>query len=59
MSAYHDVDWTLISFKKRPEKVAAVEKSAAAVNPDACPKCGKALKSRGKHLHIRACKGKK
>lgn len=30
---------------------------AAVFQKDACPKCGRPLKPRGKHLHIRACKG--
>ena len=49
-----DTDWTLIDFSE-PKK-AGVEKSAP-VSTSACPKCGKALKMRGQHLHIKACKG--
>lgn len=49
-----DVDWTLVSFEK--PKWPAPE--AAPKTPLAeCPKCGRPLKSRGQHLHIRACKG--
>jgi hypothetical protein len=61
MSVYHDVDWTLVSFEK-PKPVTATFDSpfgkVTAPAPTACPHCGKALKPRGRHFHIRACKGK-
>ena len=47
-----ETDWTLIDFSE-PKKT-GVAKSAP-VSP--CPKCGKPLKARGQHFHIRACKG--
>ncbi len=28
-------------------------------DPNACPKCGRILKARGKHLHTRRCQGPK
>lgn len=44
-----DMDYVLLDFEdKKPEDQ---------VNPDFCPKCGKLLKAKGKHLHVRACNG--
>lgn len=56
MSVYYDVDWAMISFEPKPKPVPVV--AASDPEDDVCPKCGKPLKARGKHLHIRACKGK-
>lgn len=43
-------------FVQRDEQV-VVHAPALAVDPDACPKCGKTLKKQGRHFHIKACKG--
>lgn len=47
-------DWTLIDFSE-PEKKEAAPVKAGAVST--CPKCGRPLKARGQHFHIRSCKG--
>lgn len=51
-----DTDWTLIDFDEPKANTGAVK--AAPVLPSACPKCGKTL-GRGKHLHLKHCKGPK
>ncbi len=60
MSVYHDVDWSLVSFEKpkRVDPAAPVVAADIKLDTSACPHCGKALKPRGRHFHIRACKGK-
>ena len=42
-----DMDYVLLDFDdKKPTE-----------NTDLCPKCGKLLKAKGKHFHIRSCDG--
>ncbi|TIO15627.1 MAG: hypothetical protein E5X86_19860 [Mesorhizobium sp.] len=49
-----DTDWTLVDFSE-PKKAGAV--NAAPASPlKACPKCGKPLKVRGRHFHVKWCK---
>ena len=49
-----DVDWCLMDFgdQRRPVKKAAPVPAGPLT---ACPKCGRALKSRGQHFHLRKC----
>lgn len=49
------VDWQLIDFDEPKDKAGEASASPASV----CPKCGRALKKRGAHFHIRACEGSK
>lgn len=35
----------------------SVVKDFTVSDPNACPKCGKVLNPRGKHFHVRACRG--
>lgn len=50
-----ETDWTLVDFSE-PKKQTGVEKSAPVFT---CPKCGKPLKPRGRHFHVRKCKGER
>lgn len=45
--------WSLIDFSE-PRKRGGEQSPPLSVE---CPKCGKKLKKRGAHFHIRACKG--
>ena len=51
-----DIDWTLVDFSEPKIKDAGGAKPSPV---SVCPKCGKALKKRGAHFHIRACEGSK
>lgn len=48
-----DIAWTLVDFE--PKDAGGAKPSPVST----CPKCGKALKKRGAHFHIRACEGSK
>lgn len=44
----------------RPTTVTAMQSDAIGrMVADACPKCGRILKARGRHFHIRRCQGPK
>lgn len=49
-----DTDWTLVDFEPpmRQKKT-----NGGPMTYSHCPKCGKPLKPRGQHFHIRSCKG--
>lgn len=45
-----ETDYVLLDFEdKKP--------TDPTLKDDFCPKCGKLLKAKGRHLHIRACYG--
>ena len=48
-------DWVTVNLKPTEETLDGV--ALAKPLTAACPKCGKALKGRGQHFHVRACRG--
>lgn len=50
-----DVDWELVDFSEPKKDTGGAKTSPVST----CPKCGKTLKKRGAHFHIRACEGSK
>lgn len=45
-------------FKEVKDEEIEAPAETAVLDPLACPKCGKELKAKGRHFHIRLCKGK-
>ncbi|MGB1215600.1 MAG: hypothetical protein ACPG4X_19675 [Pikeienuella sp.] len=45
-------DWSLVDFDEPVKKPAVTDKPV----DGKCPKCGRELKARGAHFHIKACR---